>query len=200
MTERRCRPIVVGAVVLGVALAGCAPRTTVILLPGDDGKPAAVAAKRGGETVLLDRPYAAAKDTPFGVTAYASDAAEVDARFGGAVAARPARPTAFTLYFVEGSEELTAESAQVVDTVLTAVTRRPVPDVVVVGHADGQGSDELNDALSLRRAESIRRELLRRGVAADNVQAIGRGKRQPAVPGSEGRAEPRNRRVEIVVR
>ena len=97
MTERRCRPVVVGAVVLGVALAGCAPRTTVILLPGDDGKPAAVAAKRGGETVLLDRPYAAAKDTPFGVTAYTSDAAEVDARFGGAVAARPARPTAFVM-------------------------------------------------------------------------------------------------------
>lgn len=200
MSEHPGRPAVAGAVVLAWLLAGCAPRTTVILLPGDEGRPAAVAAKRGGETVLLDRPYAAAKDTPFGVTAYTSDAAEVDARFGGAVAARPARPMAFTLYFVEGGEELTAESARVVDSVLTTVARRPVPDVVVVGHADGQGSDELNDALSLRRAESIRRELLLRGVAADNVQAIGRGKRQPAVPGSEGRAEPRNRRVEIVVR
>jgi outer membrane protein OmpA-like peptidoglycan-associated protein len=200
MTERGGFLAVAGAVVLGGALAGCAPRTTVILLPSDDARPAAVAARRSGEVVLLDQPYAAAKETPFGVTAYTSDAAEVDSRFGRAVAARPARPTSYTLYFVEGSEELTAESAQVVDTVLTAVTRRPVPDIVVVGHADGQGNDELNDALSLRRAESIRRELLRRGVAAENVQAIGRGKRVPAVPGSEGRAEPRNRRVEIVVR
>jgi OOP family OmpA-OmpF porin len=32
------------------------------------------------------------------------------------------------------------------------------------------------------------------------VQAISRGKRAPAVPTADGVAEPRNRRVEIIVR
>ncbi len=75
MTERRVHLVVAGAVALGLTLSGCAPRTTVILLPGEDGRPAAVAAKRSGETVLLDRPYAAAKESPLGVTAYTADAA-----------------------------------------------------------------------------------------------------------------------------
>jgi len=38
------------------------------------------------------------------------------------------------------------------------------------------------------------------GIPAADVQAISRGKRAPAVPTSDGIAEPRNRRVEIVVR
>ena len=200
MTEPRPNGMAVVALACVAALAGCAPRSTVILLPSDDAQPAAVAVRGKGGEVVIDRPYAAVRETPFGTTTYTADRTEVERRFGAVLSARPARPTRFALYFVEGSDELTPESARAVDAVLSAVTSRPVPDVVVVGHADAQGSDELNDALSLRRAESIRRELLRRGVAPENVQAIGRGKREPAVAGSEGRAEPRNRRVEIVVR
>ena len=39
-----------------------------------------------------------------------------------------------------------------------------------------------------------------RGLAADKVVTIGRGKRELAVPTADGVAEPRNRRVEILVR
>jgi outer membrane protein OmpA-like peptidoglycan-associated protein len=42
--------------------------------------------------------------------------------------------------------------------------------------------------------------LIARGVAPGNVVAVGRGKREPAVPTADGVAEPRNRRVEILVR
>jgi outer membrane protein OmpA-like peptidoglycan-associated protein len=42
--------------------------------------------------------------------------------------------------------------------------------------------------------------LVGRGIGADNIVAVGRGKREPAVPTADGVAEPRNRRVEIVVR
>ena len=72
--------------------------------------------------------------------------------------------------------------------------------MLVVGHTDLVGTDALNDALARQRAESVRAELIRRGVAADAVQASGRGSREPAVPTAAGVAEPRNRRVEIVVR
>jgi OmpA-OmpF porin, OOP family len=37
-------------------------------------------------------------------------------------------------------------------------------------------------------------------VAPVNIVAVGRGKREPLVPTADGVAEPRNRRVEIVVR
>jgi outer membrane protein OmpA-like peptidoglycan-associated protein len=84
--------------------------------------------------------------------------------------------------------------------VLTEIAQRPVPDIVVIGHTDSLGSDQINDALARRRAETVRAELIRRGVAPENVQAVGRGRREPLVPAPDGVAEPRNRRVEILVR
>jgi OOP family OmpA-OmpF porin len=46
----------------------------------------------------------------------------------------------------------------------------------------------------------MRAALIGRGLAPENVRAISRGKRAPAVPTADGVAEPRNRRVEILVR
>jgi outer membrane protein OmpA-like peptidoglycan-associated protein len=75
-----------------------------------------------------------------------------------------------------------------------------VPDVLVIGHTDKVGNDAYNDALSKARAEVVRKALAERGVAAENMVLVGRGKREPMVPTADGVAEPRNRRVEILVR
>ena len=48
----------------------------------------------------------------------------------------------------------------------------------VVGHTDAIGSDKYNDALSLRRAHSVRNWLINNGVSSDQVTAEGRGKRE----------------------
>ena len=180
--------------------AGCASRGSVVLLPSDDGKPAAVTVKQGEKEVVLDQPYAAARVTASGPDAYRSSAQEVEAKFGPALASRPSRPTSFTLYFVEGKDEFTDESKQLVDKVLAEIAQRPVPDVRVVGHTDAVGSDPANDALGLQRAEVVRAALVRLGVPRADIEAVSRGKREPAVPTADGVAEPRNRRVEIIVR
>jgi len=189
------------AILLAALLVGaCATKATVILLPEADGKPTAVTVRQGESEVVLDRPYAAADVKSQGVSARQSDPQEVQARFGPALAAQPARGETFVLYFVEGKDEFTDESKQLVTDVLTAIARRPVPDVLVVGHTDALGSDQLNDALAMRRAEMVRSALITAGVPASDVQAISRGKRAPAIPTPDGVAEPRNRRVEIIVR
>jgi len=72
--------------------------------------------------------------------------------------------------------------------------------VLVVGHTDSVGSDQYNDTLSLQRADVIRVGLIQNGIAPENIVAVGRGKRELLVPTADGVAEPRNRRVEIVVR
>jgi outer membrane protein OmpA-like peptidoglycan-associated protein len=41
---------------------------------------------------------------------------------------------------------------------------------------------------------------VRLGVAPGNIEVIARGKREPVVPTADGVAEPRNRRVEVIVR
>jgi outer membrane protein OmpA-like peptidoglycan-associated protein len=191
----------VALLLLGGFLAACATKQgSVVLLPERDGKATAVVVAQGGATVPLSQPYAAANLTSGGPKAYQSSAQEVQSYFGAALAAQPLPPTQFTLYFVEGKDEFTAESKAIIDRVFTEIAKRPVPDVVVIGHTDKVGSDAVNDPLSRQRAEVVRTALVARGIAVDKVVAVGRGKREPVVQTAEGVAEARNRRVEIQVR
>lgn len=175
---------------------------TIVLLPEKDGRATAVTVTQGSSQVVLDRPYAAASAAAAagGVRPSQSSAAEVQAKFGAALAAQPPRPASFVLYFVEGGDALTDESKAVVERVFGEIAARPAPDIAVIGHADSVGNATANDALSLQRAETIRRELLRRGIAPENVLASGRGERELLVPTADNVDEPRNRRVEIIVR
>jgi outer membrane protein OmpA-like peptidoglycan-associated protein len=202
MSDRE-RRIAKGATFAALAcvLGACASRGTVILLPSTQEERSAVTVTQGASAVVLDEPYAAANATHFlGPQAYRSSADEVETRFGTALRAQPARPATFVLYFIEGSEELTVESKQLIDTILAEMAKRPAPDVHVVGHTDTVGTDAFNDALGMRRAEAVRATLVQRGVAVGDIEAISRGKRELAVPTPEGIAEPRNRRVTIVIR
>jgi len=190
-----------GIAVLAAFLAACAHQTgTVVLLPEKDGRNAAVAVRQGDQEVVLAEPYAAARQTTSGPRAYTSSPQEVQAQFGAALAAQPSRPTSFTLYFIEGGDEFTDASKQILADVLSEIARHRVPDIVVVGHTDSVGSDPSNDALALRRANTVRALLIARGFAPESIVAVGRGKREPLYPTADGVAEPRNRRVEIIVR
>ncbi|MEO7337158.1 MAG: OmpA family protein [Caldimonas sp.] len=191
--------LIVALLLVGL-LAACASSTTVVLLPEASGRSTAVTVTHDSKTVVLDRPYAAVREGVFGAKTFQSSPQEVDATFAAALAAQPARAAKFTLYFVEGKDVLTDESRQLFETSLAEIARRPVPDVLVVGHTDLVGSHPSNDSLSRQRADVIRNELVRLGVAAQNVEVIARGKRDPIVPTADGVAEPRNRRVEVVVR
>lgn len=192
---------ILAALGLAAVLAGCAtPKGAVVLLPERDGRATAVVVEQGAQQVALTQPYAAAHLTSGGPKAYQSSAEEVKTYFAAALAAQPLPPAQFTLYFVEGKDEFTDESKRTLDGVLAAIANRPVPDLVVIGHTDTVGSDAFNDTLSRQRAEVVRNALLARGIAGDKVVSIGRGKREPIVPTPDGVAEPRNRRVEILVR
>jgi OOP family OmpA-OmpF porin len=186
---------------LGALLAACATQQgSVVLIPDKGGKDTAVVVTQGKSQVPLTQPYAAAHLTSGGPKTYQSSAQEVQSYFAAALAAQPLPPTQFTLYFVEGKDEFTAESKSIIDGVFAEIAKRPVPDVLVIGHTDKVGSDAVNDPLSRQRAEVVRTALLARGIAVDKVVAIGRGKREPMVPTADGVAEARNRRVEIQVR
>jgi OmpA-OmpF porin, OOP family len=189
------------ALLLATCVAACATHTgTVVLLPANDGHASALVVQQADRQVLLDQPYAAAELTSRGPRGYTSNAAEIEASFGPALAAQPSRPKQFTLYFLEGTNEFTDESKRVLDSVLTDIAQHKVPDIVVVGHTDSVGTAAVNDALSRQRADTVRTALIGRGIAADSIVVVGRGKREPVVPTPDGVAEPRNRRVEILVR
>jgi outer membrane protein OmpA-like peptidoglycan-associated protein len=194
-------PRFAAALCLVAWLAGCATQQgTVVLLPDAHGKDTAVTVKQGGQQLVLDKPYAAAALSSGGPLAVESGAAQVQAQFGAALAAKPVPPAQFTLYFAEGKDEFTEDSRRDFDRVIAEIALRPVPDLLVIGHTDTVGNDAFNDNLSRQRAEVVRRALLARGIAAENIVVAGRGKREPVVATGDNVAEPRNRRVEILVR
>ena len=70
----------------------------------------------------------------------------------------------------------------------------------IVGHTDSQGNQASNDTLSLARANSVRRHLEGKGVAADRIEVLGRGGRDPLVGNDKAYGRALNRRVEIYLR
>jgi outer membrane protein OmpA-like peptidoglycan-associated protein len=70
----------------------------------------------------------------------------------------------------------------------------------IEGHTDSVGSDELNNKLSLNRAESVRDYLVQSGVKEDRVKGVrGFGKTKPIATNDTSAGRQQNRRVEIVI-
>jgi len=69
----------------------------------------------------------------------------------------------------------------------------------IEGHTDSVGTDEFNQQLSERRADSVRDFLAEQGVAVSSMTAKGFGKTQPVATNDTAEGRQRNRRVELVV-
>lgn len=188
----------------GCASAPEAPTSTpalFIVVPSADGHVGRIVVQSGGETRVIDTAYGAQRVTSDGrIEAVTLSKAEVDLAFGPTIAALPGKPTSFFLYFLEARDELTTESKVELEKVFRELRRRPLPDIMVIGHTDTVGSLEYNDRLSRARAERLREMLVNMGIPSSRIEAAGRGKRELLVPTEDNISEARNRRVEISVR
>lgn len=71
--------------------------------------------------------------------------------------------------------------------------------VKVMGYTDSTGSLKVNEELSQRRAEAVRKVLLGRGVAEPQITALGMGPQNPIADNATADGRQRNRRVELVI-
>ena len=69
----------------------------------------------------------------------------------------------------------------------------------IEGHTDSIGSDEYNQTLSEKRADSVRGYLISSGVVPDHVSAVGLGKSNPVADNNTSAGRALNRRVDMVV-
>lgn len=184
--------------------ACCGTNDLVVVLPGADGHIGGVVVEAAGSKMTLDKAYAGAKPGGGAMQSVAMTESEVQSIFSDALAASPIPPKTYLLYFVSGSNELTAESRPALDEMLAEISQRKAVEVVITGHTDTVGASGANDRLSLDRAKAVEAQLREtfaaHGVASDAVSAVGRGERALLVKTADQVAEPRNRRVEITVR
>lgn len=184
---------------LGI-LAACAPVGRIILLPDQGGTSSAVEIKTKAGFTLLSQPYETATFSKSGELRIGRTNAEtVSEQYKLLLSQQPGPELRFTLRFAEGSR-LTPESEAQLGQILARAAQRPAAEIFVTGHTDSLGTLEANDALSLQRARMIRDGLIGSGFRPELIEAIGRGERELLIPTGDEVEEPRNRRVEIVVR
>lgn len=117
---------------------------------------------------------------------------------------RSAKMVSFTvldLQFEFNSAQLTPESRKIVDELVSRIqATRPINRVVVEGHTDSVGNATYNLNLSLQRAETIKKILIERvPLAADKVNAVGKGETEPLADNGNYQGRQKNRRVEVKV-
>jgi len=71
--------------------------------------------------------------------------------------------------------------------------------IEIEGHADSTGSEEYNQRLSERRAQSVRQYFNQQGVTTPIVGAVGFGETRPVATNGTATGRQQNRRVEIIV-
>ena len=102
--------------------------------------------------------------------------------------------------FAYDRSDLQPQFYGVLDQIAATLNQYPATYVDVVGHADAQGTDEYNLALSQRRASSVAGYLTSRNVLADRLFVAGQGERQPIASNDSEAGRAQNRRVEIILR
>lgn len=193
--------IVVLAIAIGVILGG-GSKTTVILLPDEDGTVGAVSVKTDAGNQTLDKPYHYV--TAKGLSSPPSEmqetsAARVNEEFRDILKAQPAKPLSFLLYFEIGSTELTAESRAVIPGILDAIKGRGPTGISIIGHTDTTGTEAINAKVSLERATAVEKILKDKIPSLDNIELQFFGEKELLVPTPPNTPEPRNRRVEVMI-
>lgn len=99
--------------------------------------------------------------------------------------------------FDTGKYELKPALLPVLDSVARALVQHPELRAVSLGHTDSTGSMQLNQTLSLNRAQAVTNYLASQGVPYANLTAQGRGPSEPIADNSTAQGRALNRRVEL---
>lgn len=102
------------------------------------------------------------------------------------------------ILFDTGRDTIKPESEPLLAEVVKLLTDNGSLKLSVEGHTDNQGNAKVNQTLSQKRADSVTKYLLGKGIDAKRLTAIGWGDTKPVADNrtEDGRAQ--NRRVELV--
>jgi outer membrane protein OmpA-like peptidoglycan-associated protein len=183
-----------------------AKRDLIILLPDPDGKVGAITVTTNGGSQVVHKPGYAIEIEDINKAPIAPkpvNEKEINEVFGSALSAQPDpsnRFLLFILYFEHDTTKLTHESKGLFQEILKNIKNRKSTEVYVVGHTDLVGTEAYNMELSSKRARYVRDMLASSGIKQGALFVSYYGKSRPLVPTQNDVPEPRNRRVEVLVR
>ncbi len=102
------------------------------------------------------------------------------------------------IHFEFDKDKIRSESFPILDAVADVLKTNLNIKIDVQGHTDNKGGAEYNKKLSDRRAASVKKYLVGRGVEASRLVSHGYGAEQPVVPNTTDQNRALNRRVQFV--
>ena len=106
---------------------------------------------------------------------------------------------ALTLYinFETGKSSIKSESQNIVDELYKMLSENARLKIIIEGHTDNVGNKASNQTLSEQRAASVKQALVKKGISADRIKAVGYGQDKPITDNKTEDGKAKNRRVEI---
>ena len=101
--------------------------------------------------------------------------------------------------FDTGKATLKSGGMRDLDKLAAFMSANPDRKVAIEGFTDSTGGDDMNQALSERRADAVKAALVNAGVSADRITTRGYGKAYPVAGNEAAAGRQLNRRVEIVL-
>jgi len=187
---------------IGLFFVACAPKTTVVLLDSGKRHNAIIVGNTKG-TTKIDKVgnYVELKDkntVASRVKMMSKD--ELNAKFSKVLAAEPAKPLTYIVYFKPSSTELTDESKLTFKKALNSIKTRSPCMVDVIGHTDTVGAGKLNAKVSLKRAKSIASLVQKSKIKILSLISKGYGEEDLLVQTKDNVSEAKNRNVEIFIK
>ena len=105
----------------------------------------------------------------------------------------------YNVFYNTDSWELLEESMPELEKLLEFMTINPAVVVEIGGHTDADGTEEHNQVLSEKRANSVREYLIKRGIKSDRLFSHGYGEGSPVADNETPAGKKLNRRTEITV-
>jgi len=101
--------------------------------------------------------------------------------------------------FATGRAELKSGATVNLDRITTFLNEYPKRTAAIEGFTDSMGSEEMNQSLSERRADTVKRYLVGQGVGSARLTSTGRGENSPVADNETAAGRQQNRRVEVVI-
>jgi outer membrane protein OmpA-like peptidoglycan-associated protein len=101
--------------------------------------------------------------------------------------------------FTTGKADLKSGATGNLNKLATFLDKYPDRNVAIQGYTDSVGREDYNQALSERRAESVKSYLTAQGIGATRLTASGKGRSDPVADNDSASGRQQNRRVEVVI-
>ncbi len=159
-------------------------------------------AENAEQKVAADQARDEAKAAQLAAASSQQQAAELQRQIDVLQARQTDRGLVLTLgdvLFTTGRADLKPGATDNLNRLVAFLNKYPDRNVVIQGYTDNVGSDDYNQGLSERRADSVKSYLTGQGIGSMRLSTSGKGRSDPVATNDSAAGRQQNRRVEVII-